>query len=41
VKLDRRVWFFDEAGWLEIASAFAPQPAQRPLASPGRALAVA
>ncbi len=21
VKLDRRVWFFDEAGWIEIASA--------------------
>lgn len=41
VKLDRRVWFFDEAGWLEIASTLAPQSAQRPLASPGRALAVA
>jgi LmbE family N-acetylglucosaminyl deacetylase len=41
VKLDRRVWFFDEAGWLEIASALRPQPAQRPLATPVRELAVA
>jgi LmbE family N-acetylglucosaminyl deacetylase len=41
VKLDRRVWFFDEAGWLEIAPALPPQPAQRPLAIPARELAVA
>jgi hypothetical protein len=39
VKLDRRVWFFDEAGWLEIASPVSqltvprlPQIASRELA---------
>ena len=34
VKLDRRVWFFDEAGWIEIASLI-PQ-----VAAPGRRTAM-
>ena len=34
VKLDRRVWFFDEAGWIEIASLI-PQ-----IAAPGRRIDV-
>ncbi|HEY3661895.1 MAG TPA: PIG-L family deacetylase [Chthoniobacterales bacterium] len=41
VKLDRRVWFFDEAGWIEIASAVLPAAASRPAIAAPRALAVA
>ncbi|CAN5413630.1 hypothetical protein BH20VER3_BH20VER3_03400 [soil metagenome] len=40
VKLDRRVWFFDEAGWIEIAPLFAPAALSRETAS-SRELAVA
>ncbi len=41
VKLDRRVWFFDEAGWIEIAAPV-PQPAVfRRAATAPRELAVA
>lgn len=42
VKLDRRVWFFDEAGWIEIASPF-PQAAAaaRPAAVAPREMALA
>lgn len=29
LKLDRRVWFFDEAGWLEVAPATVSRPAPR------------
>lgn len=39
VKLDRRVWFFDEAGWLEIGAAIARPAIRRPPAT--RVLAVA
>ncbi len=38
LKLDRRVWFFDEAGWVEIAPAVLPQALP---ALPRRELAVA
>ncbi len=40
-KLDRRVWFFDEAGWLEVGAAVPRQPAprSRPATSRERALA--
>lgn len=37
-KLDRRVWFFDEAGWIEIAPSVVPQPVR---AAVRRELAVA
>jgi LmbE family N-acetylglucosaminyl deacetylase len=40
VKLDRRVWFFDEAGWLEIDPLATRQPSL-PAAHPLRELAVA
>ncbi len=41
VKLDRRVWFFDEAGWIEVAPLVSQAPALRsPVAAP-RELAVA
>ncbi len=41
VKLDRRVWFFDEAGWIEVAPLVSPAPALRsPVVAP-RELAVA
>jgi hypothetical protein len=40
VKLDRRVWFFDEAGWLEIGAA-TPKPATIHHARSARVLAVA
>jgi LmbE family N-acetylglucosaminyl deacetylase len=40
VKLDRRVWFFDEAGWIEIAS-LVPQIAAPGPRMPARDLAVA
>ena len=39
VKLDRRVWFFDEAGWLEIGAATPRVAVRRPPAT--RVLAVA
>jgi LmbE family N-acetylglucosaminyl deacetylase len=39
VKLDRRVWFFDEAGWIEIDAAAARPAIRRPPAT--RLLAVA
>ncbi len=41
VKLDRRVWFFDEAGWIEIASPFSPATPARPASAAPRALALA
>ncbi len=41
VKLDRRVWFFDEAGWIEIASPFPQSTAARPAAVAPRELALA
>ncbi|MEO7165503.1 MAG: PIG-L family deacetylase [Chthoniobacterales bacterium] len=41
VKLDRRVWFFDEAGWIEIASAFPQAAVVRPASAPPRAMALA
>lgn len=41
VKLDRRVWFFDEAGWIEIASALPRAAAFRPAIAAPRELAVA
>ena len=41
VKLDRRVWFFDEAGWLEIASTVRQQAAPLSLANSTRALVLA
>jgi hypothetical protein len=41
VKLDRRVWFFDEAGWIEIAAPVRHPATFRPAAAPVRELAVA
>ena len=41
VKLDRRVWFFDEAGWLEIGAIIPPAAVQRPRSIALRELAVA
>jgi LmbE family N-acetylglucosaminyl deacetylase len=41
VKLDRRVWFFDEAGWLEIDAAIPKAAALRPRQRTVRELAVA
>ena len=41
VKLDRRVWFFDEAGWLEIGAILPHAMVQRPPAVAVRELAVA
>jgi LmbE family N-acetylglucosaminyl deacetylase len=42
VKLDRRVWFFDEAGWLEVAALPAVlRGARRPLVAATPELAVA
>ena len=41
VKLDRRVWFFDEAGWIEIAAPVHHAATFRPAAAPVRELAVA
>jgi LmbE family N-acetylglucosaminyl deacetylase len=41
VKLDRRVWFFDEAGWLEIGTPFPGAVVQRPHQRTVRELAVA
>ena len=41
VKLDRRVWFFDEAGWIEIAPLVAQVAARRPPEIATRELAVA
>jgi hypothetical protein len=40
LKLDRRVWFFDEAGWLEI-EALLPESAVWPRPALARQLAVA
>jgi LmbE family N-acetylglucosaminyl deacetylase len=39
VKLDRRVWFFDEAGWLEIGASIAASTIRRPPAPRLRAVA--
>ncbi|HEY1581562.1 MAG TPA: PIG-L family deacetylase [Chthoniobacterales bacterium] len=41
LKLDRRVWFFDEAGWLAIGPAVSPLAAQLPLRLRHPVLAVA
>jgi hypothetical protein len=41
VKLDRRVWFFDEAGWIEIAPPSSQAAAVRPAVAAPRELAVA
>jgi LmbE family N-acetylglucosaminyl deacetylase len=41
VKLDRRVWFFDEAGWIEIAPSNPQVAASRPQEIATRELAVA
>lgn len=41
VKLDRRVWFFDEAGWLEVGSAIPMLTVQRPRAARPRELVAA
>jgi LmbE family N-acetylglucosaminyl deacetylase len=41
VKLDRRVWFFDEAGWLEIGAALPGATSRRPQPAAFRELAVA
>jgi LmbE family N-acetylglucosaminyl deacetylase len=41
VKLDRRVWFFDEAGWLEVGAIIPQMAMQRPPAIGTRALAAA
>ncbi|MGH8165279.1 MAG: PIG-L deacetylase family protein, partial [Rhodanobacteraceae bacterium] len=41
VKLDRRVWFFDEAGWLEIGAAVPRAKSRRPEPVARRELAVA
>ena len=41
VKLDRRVWFFDEAGWIEIASPFPQAATVRPAAASPREFAFA
>jgi LmbE family N-acetylglucosaminyl deacetylase len=41
VKLDRRLWFFDEAGWIEIAAPAVRMAASRPAATASRELAAA
>ena len=41
VKLDRRVWFFDEAGWIEIGPPIPQIAAQRRHEIATRELAVA
>ena len=41
VKLDRRVWFFDEAGWIEVGAIIPPSPVRRLPAPAARAWAVA
>ncbi len=41
VKLDRRVWFFDEAGWIEIASPIPQVEGRRRQEIATRELAVA
>lgn len=41
VKLDRRVWFFDEAGWLEFGPVISRPAAQGPRLTAARELAVA
>lgn len=41
VKLDRRVWFFDEAGWIEIPAPAAKVAAARPALAASRQLAAA
>ena len=40
-KLDRRVWFFDEAGWLEIGATIPHATSRRPQPAALRELAVA
>jgi LmbE family N-acetylglucosaminyl deacetylase len=41
LKLDRRVWFFDEAGWLEIGAVMPRSAVLQPRPRPARALALA
>jgi LmbE family N-acetylglucosaminyl deacetylase len=41
IKLDRRVWFFDETGWIEIAATGAKLAAARPALAASRQLAAA
>ncbi len=41
LKLDRRVWFFDEAGWIEIASPLPQGARTRPRVAAPREVAVA
>ncbi len=41
VKLDRRVWFFDEAGWIEIAPSSLPAATVRPAVAAPSEMALA